>query len=104
MSDPTTSEESAAEPVAEEPVELYGCPVTHSRGQTVIHPTRETYLATAKAVTDDGYIMCCVYNADRNASEVVLLSTQDFTGAPLATIELPVRVPFGHGGWIPDPR
>jgi NADH-quinone oxidoreductase subunit C len=58
VADPTTSEESAADPVADEPVELYGCPVTHSRGQTVIHPTRETYLATAKAVTDDGYIMC----------------------------------------------
>jgi carotenoid cleavage dioxygenase-like enzyme len=28
---------------------------------------------------------------------------QDFTGAPLAVIELPVRVPFGsHGGWISD--
>ena len=57
MSDPTTSEESAAT-AAEEPTELYGCPVTSSRGQTVIHPTRETYLDTAKAVTDDGYIMC----------------------------------------------
>jgi len=52
---------------------------------------------------DDGYIMSCVYNAARDASEVTILSAQDFTGSPLAVIELPVRVPFGfHGGWFPD--
>lgn len=54
---------------------------------------------------DDGYVLCVVYNAERNASELVILSTQDFTGEPLAVVELPVRVPFGfHGGWIPDQK
>ena len=52
---------------------------------------------------DDGYIMSYVYNGERNSSEVVILSAQDFTGQPLAVVELPVRVPFGfHGNWIPD--
>lgn len=52
---------------------------------------------------DDGYVMCCVFNAERNASDVVILSAQDFAGSPLAVVELPVRVPFGfHGGWVPD--
>ncbi len=52
---------------------------------------------------DDGYIMSYVYNGARNSSEVVILSAQDFTGQPLAVVELPVRVPFGfHGNWIPD--
>ena len=52
---------------------------------------------------DDGYVMCCVFNAQRNASDVVILSAQDFTGQPLAVVELPVRVPFGfHGDWVPD--
>ena len=37
---------------------LYGCPRSDSRGQDVIHATRETYLATAKAMLDDGYTMC----------------------------------------------
>jgi carotenoid cleavage dioxygenase len=52
---------------------------------------------------DDGYIMSYVYNGERNSSDVVILSAQDFTGQPLAVIELPVRVPFGfHGNSIPD--
>lgn len=52
---------------------------------------------------DDGYVMLYLFNAERNASDVAILSAQDFTAAPLALIELPVRVPFGfHGAWVPD--
>jgi len=52
---------------------------------------------------DDGYIMAYVFDAKRNASDVVILSAQDFAGPPLAVVELPVRVPFGfHGDWVPD--
>lgn len=52
---------------------------------------------------DDGYVMAYTYDAKRNTSDVVILSAQDFTGEPLAVIELPVRVPFGfHGDWVPD--
>ena len=36
-------------------------------------------------------------------TDVVILDAQDFTGAPVATVHLPVRVPFGfHGSWVPD--
>ena len=48
--------DAAAEP--DEPTELYGCPRTESRGQVVIHPTRDQYVDTVKALTDDGYVMC----------------------------------------------
>jgi len=52
---------------------------------------------------DDGYVMAYVFDAERNASDVVILSAQDFAGPPLAVVELPVRVPFGfHGDWVPD--
>ncbi|MDM0109732.1 carotenoid oxygenase family protein [Variovorax sp. J22R24] len=52
---------------------------------------------------DDGYVLAYVFNAERNASDVVVLSAQDFAGPPLAVVELPVRVPFGfHGEWVPD--
>lgn len=56
------------------------------------------------AVTeDDGYLMFYIFNADRNACDVSILSAQDFTAPPLAVVELPVRVPFGfHGAWVPD--
>ncbi|MFF8917207.1 carotenoid oxygenase family protein [Streptomyces sp. NPDC015032] len=52
---------------------------------------------------DDGYLMAYVHDPDRGASDLVVLSAEDFTGAPLATVHLPVRVPAGfHGSWIPD--
>jgi carotenoid cleavage dioxygenase len=54
---------------------------------------------------DDGWVMSYVYDAARGATDVVILDAQDFAGAPVATITLPVRVPFGfHGNWLPDPR
>ena len=37
---------------------LYDCPRADSWGQTVIHPTRVSYVATVKALLDDGYVMC----------------------------------------------
>ncbi|CAB3782371.1 8'-apo-carotenoid 13,14-cleaving dioxygenase [Paraburkholderia ultramafica] len=55
------------------------------------------------AQEDDGWIMSYVYDGNRNLSDVVILHAQDFAGDPVATIELPVRVPFGfHGGWSAD--
>lgn len=52
------SDEIPEEPTAPEPVLLYGCITSDSRGQTVLHPTRDNYLATVKAMADDGYTMC----------------------------------------------
>jgi carotenoid cleavage dioxygenase len=53
---------------------------------------------------DDGWVLAYTYDADANRSDVVILDARDFSAAPLATIHLPVRVPFGfHGNWIPDP-
>ena len=37
---------------------MFGCPRTESRGQVVIHPSREAYVDAVKALTDDGYTMC----------------------------------------------
>ncbi len=52
---------------------------------------------------DDGWIMSYVYDAERDASDVVILDAKGFSDAPVATIPLPVRVPFGfHGNWLPD--
>ena len=52
---------------------------------------------------DEGWILSYVYDPQRDLSDVVILDAQDFAGEPIATIRLPVRVPFGfHGGWAPD--
>ncbi len=51
---------------------------------------------------DDGWVMSYVYDATTDRSDVVILAAQDFEGDPVATIHLPVRVPFGfHGSWVP---
>jgi carotenoid cleavage dioxygenase-like enzyme len=55
------------------------------------------------ASEDDGWIMTYVHDAGLDRSDVVILAAQDFSGEPLATIQLPQRVPIGfHGSWIPD--
>lgn len=52
---------------------------------------------------DDGWVMSYVYDAAGDRSDVVILDAQDFGGDPVATVHLPVRVPFGfHGSWIAD--
>jgi carotenoid cleavage dioxygenase-like enzyme len=57
----------------------------------------------ADAAEDDGWVLVYVHDANRDGCDVHILHAQDFPGDPLATIHLPVRVPFGfHGNWVPD--
>jgi len=59
--------------------------------------------AEAGAGEDEGWVLTYVYDAGRDASDLVILDAAGFAGPPAATIPLPVRVPFGfHGSWIPD--
>ncbi len=73
----------------------------YGNGRTTLEPV---FVRKPGAVAEDeGWIMSYVYDAERNLSDVVILDAQDFSGEPVATIRLPVRVPFGfHGGWAPD--
>src|SRR5262245_16638494 len=53
------------------------------------------------AAEDDGWVLVYVHDGARNACDVVVLDAQDFAAPPVATVHLPVRVPFGfHGNWI----
>jgi carotenoid cleavage dioxygenase-like enzyme len=55
------------------------------------------------AAEDDGWVLSYVYDATTDRSDVVILDSGDFAGDPVATVHLPVRVPFGfHGSWLPD--
>jgi NADH-quinone oxidoreductase subunit C len=38
--------------------QLYGCEVTYSRGEKVIHASRANYIATLKKAIDDSFTMC----------------------------------------------
>jgi carotenoid cleavage dioxygenase len=56
-----------------------------------------------RCAEDDGYVLAYVHNRDRGAADLVILSAEDFTAAPLARIHLPGRVPLGfHGSWVRD--
>ena len=81
------------------------------RGTTEVHnygPRRMTsepvFVRKPNAASEDeGWVLSYVYDPKRNLSDVVILDAQDFAGEPLATILLPVRVPFGfHGCWAAD--
>jgi carotenoid cleavage dioxygenase-like enzyme len=71
--------------------------------EPVFVPRSPDAAADPAAAEDDGWVMSYVYDAASDRSDVVILDAQDFTGDPVATIHLPVRVPFGfHGSWVPD--
>ncbi len=59
MSQPTApaAEPPEAEPAAE-PERLHGCSVTLSRGQQVVHASREGYLELMRALRADGFGLC----------------------------------------------
>jgi len=71
----TENDTEAPEPEPEVSKDLaYGALVSWSRGQRVIHPSREDWLATAKTLLADGWNMCVdvtgvdylSYNAERD--------------------------------------
>lgn len=50
---------------------------------------------------DDGWLMGFVLDKARDTTDFVILDAQNFSGAPLAEIHIPRRVPPGfHGNWI----
>ena len=52
-----TIEESSEVAEVPEP-EMFGCSMTDSRGQLVLHVERDRYLDVAKQLADEGYAMC----------------------------------------------
>ncbi len=51
---------------------------------------------------DDGYLLAIVYERRSDSSELVILNAKSPGDDPLASVALPVRVPFGfHSYWIP---
>jgi carotenoid cleavage dioxygenase len=66
-------------------------------GEFVFVPSPD---ATAE---DDGWLMGFVYDGTTDRSDFVILDAHDFRGDAVATVHLPVRVPFGfHGNWVAD--
>jgi carotenoid cleavage dioxygenase len=49
-----------------------------------------------------GFLLSTVYRSAELRSDLVILDAENVEAAPLATVKLPHRVPFGfHGNWGP---
>ena len=52
------------------------------------------------AAEGEGYVLAYVFDADRQASNLLILDAQNIRSGPLANAYLDHRVPFGfHGNW-----
>lgn len=58
MSTDTPVAQDDASPVVEGPEMLHGAPVTRSRGQVVVHPSRAGYHEVVSALKADGFALC----------------------------------------------
>jgi NADH-quinone oxidoreductase subunit C len=83
MSDLTTPESAAA------PAELHGVPLTDSRGQRVLHPSREQYIALLRTLLDETFTMC----ADLTAVDYLLYPDRPLpAGVPAERFEVVVNL------------
>ncbi len=83
----------------------------HQRGHTDIYDvgagcaTNEPIFVPASdaAAEGEGYLLANVYDANRQASHLVILDAENVQDGPLATAYLDHRVPYGfHGNWRPN--
>jgi carotenoid cleavage dioxygenase-like enzyme len=52
---------------------------------------------------DEGHLLSYVFDANRERSDLVVLDATDVRAGPVATVELPARVPYGfHATWVPS--
>ena len=73
------------------------------RGAEPVFAPCTTTLDLAQLSEDEGWIMTLAHDETSGKSRLVIIDAQNFSAPPVATIELPFRVPYGaHGNWIPD--
>lgn len=59
--------------------------------------------ASADAPEGHGWLMGYVIDAASGTTDLVILDAQDIAGLPVATVQIPCRIPPGfHGNWISD--
>lgn len=59
--------------------------------------------ATNASSEDEGWVLSLVHSESSGKSRLIIVDAQNFAAPPVATIELPFRVPYGaHGNWVAD--
>jgi carotenoid cleavage dioxygenase len=57
---------------------------------------------TADAAEGDGWLLAVAYRGATDRGELMVFEAGDIAAGPMATAEVPRRVPFGfHGNWRP---
>lgn len=87
------------------------CHFDHETGATDIwDPGTDLRAGEATFVADpdgsgaegEGWVLTFVYDRTTDTSQLVVLDALDVARGPVATVQLPVRVPYGfHGAWVP---
>lgn len=81
------------------------------RGTEVVHdfgpdriPGEAVFVPAADgSAEDEGWLLTFAYDKTDDASDFIVLDAADLSGAPVASVRLPQRVPFGfHGSWFAD--
>ena len=62
---------------APEPPSRHGCPLSDSRGQVVLHPSRQQYVGVVRALLDEGFEMC----VDLTATDYLLFLERSLPAA-----------------------
>ena len=83
-----------------------GSAVEHAFGtaESPGRPGEAVFVPSANGPADEenGWYLGYVYDPARNGSDLVIIDASDFSGQPVARIQLPQRVPYGfHGNWMP---
>ncbi|PXX58113.1 carotenoid cleavage dioxygenase [Nocardia tenerifensis] len=74
--------------------------VVHDYDRTGGSPTEAVFVPRG-AAEDDGWLLHLLYDTERDMSKLIVLDSRDVAAAPIATIDLPCRVPSGfHANWI----
>ena len=60
-----------------EPPSRHGCPLSDSRGQVVLHPSRQQYVGVVRALLDEGFEMC----VDLTATDYLLFPERSLPAA-----------------------
>jgi carotenoid cleavage dioxygenase len=78
-----------------------GATTSHDFGPGSV-PGEAVFVPADHAPDGAGWLLTYVYDAATDRSDLAILDAQNVAAPPVASVHLPVRVPFGfHGNWVP---
>ena len=74
---------------------IYDLPLGDATSEPVFVPR------SRNSAEGDGWLLAVIWRAAENRSDLIVLDATAIDDGPIASIEIPVRVPFGfHGNWV----